>query len=389
MYGSQEVSTRGSRQFHSPILTGMVGAASRALAKVATKVPKVQKIALCAKFMPMHIRSCVPSTGEGGGEGDSSSKSVQSGTFTSTSSSPITGTVVGTMSGVLGQLPTQESPQRVFEVGVQADMFSKMLGGGGGRKERRCLGCPFLGAGFGSGFKPVKDDYDGGNTPMADTDPLDQCAGSLTVFGMDISKTSLDGLDSDELSSVKQDCSLSHLFSQQCNPLLSAGSSGSWFISGPGNAIDAISVVFSTQSFVYFDTFGQRYPPTVYCSTATTVVNDIWNPLPASVYLSSSSNVAPVPFCLAARNQQWQDLVALSKYRLVTYAALILNDGVFLPQLYATGAKISLAVRSPYLWYLFDFVMHGPTNDFYFKPAITTPGASIMSAFLIALGMWA
>ncbi|KAJ7922240.1 hypothetical protein B0H13DRAFT_1866005 [Mycena leptocephala] len=54
MYGSQEVSIRGSRQFHSVILTGTVGAASRALAKVATKVPKVQKIALCAKFMTMY-----------------------------------------------------------------------------------------------------------------------------------------------------------------------------------------------------------------------------------------------------------------------------------------------------------------------------------------------
>ncbi|KAJ7813258.1 hypothetical protein B0H13DRAFT_1925581 [Mycena leptocephala] len=54
MYGAQEVSTRGSRQFHSPILTGSVVAASQALAKVATKVPKVQRIALCAKFMPMY-----------------------------------------------------------------------------------------------------------------------------------------------------------------------------------------------------------------------------------------------------------------------------------------------------------------------------------------------
>jgi hypothetical protein len=42
---------------------------------------------------------------------------------------------------------------------------------------------PFLGAGFGPGFKIaggldlVGDDYDGDNTPVPDTDPLDQCAG--------------------------------------------------------------------------------------------------------------------------------------------------------------------------------------------------------------------
>ncbi|KAJ7883320.1 hypothetical protein B0H13DRAFT_2278139 [Mycena leptocephala] len=119
MYGSQEVSTRGSRQFHSPILTGTVGAASRALAKVAMKVPKVpkvQKIVLCAKFMPMYRAQEVSTRG---------SRQFHSPILTGT-----LGAVSQALAKVVAKVTVAPSrsnqARRVLEVGVQANMFSKM-----------------------------------------------------------------------------------------------------------------------------------------------------------------------------------------------------------------------------------------------------------------------
>jgi hypothetical protein len=34
------------------------------------------------------------------------------------------------------------------------------------------------------------------------------------------------------------------------------------------------------------------------------------------------------------------------------------------------------------------FTTYGPTNDFYFKPAITAPGGDILSTYPIPLGTW-
>jgi hypothetical protein len=69
-----------------------------------------------------------------------------------------------------------------------------------------------------------------------------------------------------------------------------------------------------------------------------------------------------------------------------------------LAEQYVAGAKISLtfpqsggAVQfpSPTGGLVSDFTTYGPTNDFYFKPAITAPGGSIVSTFPIPLGTWA
>ncbi|KAJ7805318.1 hypothetical protein B0H14DRAFT_2611489, partial [Mycena olivaceomarginata] len=80
-------------------------------------------------------------------------------------------------------------------------------------------------------------------------------------------------------------------------------------------------------------------------------------------------------------------------------AALIqAEDGVFLAQQFAAGASISLTFPQsggsvefplPSGGLISEFTTYGPTNDFYFKPAITAPGGSILSTFPIPLGTWA
>ncbi|KAJ7844453.1 subtilisin-like protease [Mycena leptocephala] len=348
---------------------------------------------------------------------------------------------------------------------------------------------PFLGAGFGPGFKIaggfdlVGDDYDGDNTPVPDTDPLDQCAGhgthvagiiganpgnpfnisgvayDSTIFsyrifgceggvsddvivdgllmgvkdGMDILTMSLGGSDG---WTVGTGSVVSSRIAASGKIVTIAagneGSSGSWFTSGPGNAIDAISVASSDNTvvplqsvtvagvthapIVYFDTFPLPVNgtlPLYVVSNDTTVVDDACNPLPASTpdlsafvvlvrrgtctFVTKLTNIAAfgATTALIYDNGNGFSGIEVGDFN----AALIqAEDGVFLAQQYAAGAKISLtfpqsggAVQfpAPTGGLVSTFTTYGPTNDFYFKPAITAPGGSIMSTFPIPLGTWA
>lgn len=210
------------------------------------------------------------------------------------------------------------------------------------------------------------------------------------------------------------------------------GASGSWFTSGPGNAIDAISVASSDNTVIPLQSVtvhGVTHDPIVYVdilplpvngtlplyviSNDTTVADDACNPLPDPTPDLS-------PFVVLVRRggcpivTKLANLAAFRATAAFIYdngsgfgaidvgnfsAALIqAEDGVFMAQQFAEGASISLnfspsggAVQFPVPTggLVSSFTSYGPTNDFYFKPAITAPGGSIVSTWPIPLGSWA
>ncbi|KAK7005815.1 subtilisin-like protease [Favolaschia claudopus] len=348
---------------------------------------------------------------------------------------------------------------------------------------------PFLGGGFGPGFKVaggfdlVGDNYTGLNTPMPDPDPLDQCSGhgthvagiiganpgnefnisgvapDATIFsyrifgctgsvpddvivdallmgvkdGMDVLTMSLGGADgwTEGTATVVS----SRIAAAGTIVTIAAGndgSSGAWFTSGPGNAINAISVASSDNTviplqsltvsgvahapIVYYDTFPlpvEGTLPLFVLSNDTTVVDDACDPLPASTP-DLSRFVVLVRRGTCAFAAKLANIAAFGGNTTLIYdngsgfgaitvgnfsAALIqADDGVFLAQQFAAGAQIFVSFPqsgagvqfpAPTGGLVSTFTSFGPTNDNFFKPAITAPGGNILSTFPVPLGSWA
>ncbi|KAJ7622720.1 subtilisin-like protease [Mycena polygramma] len=350
---------------------------------------------------------------------------------------------------------------------------------------------PFLGGGFGPGFKIeggydlVGDDYTGDNTPVPDSDPLDQCAGSemriflcgiiganpgnpFNISGVAYDSTIhsyrifgctggvsddviVDGLlrgVSDDMDILTMSLGGSDGWTEGTASVVSSriaasgkivtiaagneGSSGAWFTSGPGNAIDAISVASSDntvvplQSFtvtgvahdpiIYYDTFPLPVNgtlPLYVISNDTSVVDDACNPLPDSTpdlssfvvlvrrgtctFVNKLANIAAFGATTALIYDNGNGFAAIS---VGDFNAVLIQaeDGVFLAEQYAAGASIdvtfpqtggSVEFPAPSGGLVSTFTTYGPTNDFYFKPAITAPGGSILSTYPVPLGSWA
>ncbi|KAJ6521908.1 subtilisin-like protease [Mycena vulgaris] len=348
---------------------------------------------------------------------------------------------------------------------------------------------PFLGAGFGPGFKIeggfdlVGDNYGvDGNLPVPDPDPLDQCNGHGThvagiigcnpgnpfnisgvaygatihayrIFGclggvnddvivdgllmgvkdgMDILTMSLGGSDgwTEGTGSVVS----SRIAATGKIVTIAAGNegaSGSWFTSSPGNGIDAISVASSENTviplqsltvegvahdpIIYYDTFPlpvEGTLPLFATSNDTTVVDDACNPLPDSTpdlsgfvvlvrrgtctFVTKLANIAAfgAKTALIYDNGNGFAGITVGDFQAVLIQA---EDGVFLAEQLAAGASINVAFPqsggsvdfpSPTGGLVSTFTTYGPTNDFYFKPAITTPGGNILSTLPLPLGTW-
>ncbi|KAF7376447.1 Subtilisin-like protease [Mycena sanguinolenta] len=368
---------------------------------------------------------------------------------------------------------------------------------------------PFLGGGFGPGFKVaggfdlVGDDYTGANTPVPDPDPLDQCNGhgthvagivganpgnefnisgvayDATIFsyrifgctgevtddvivdallmgvsdGMDILTMSLGGADgwTEGTASVVS----SRIAASGKIVTIAAGNdgaSGAWFTSGPGNAINAISVASSDNTVIPLQSLtvsGVTHDPIVYydavplpvnqtlplyvTSNDTTVVDDACNPLPASTPdLSGFVVLVRRGTCTFASHQAhqhrrvWREHDSylrvehfgtihslnltinsnsatgadLKPIDVGNFSAVLIqaDDGVFLAEQFAAGADISVTFPqtggsvqfpAPTGGLVSTFTSYGPTEDMFFKPAITAPGANILSTFPVPLGSWA
>ncbi|KAI9067297.1 subtilisin-like protease [Trametes sanguinea] len=347
---------------------------------------------------------------------------------------------------------------------------------------------PFLGGGFGPGFKViggfdfVGDDFST-NTPQPDPNPLDQCNGHGThvagiigadpnnpfnisgvafkasinayrIFGCtgvvgddiiieallrgvsdgnDILTMSLGGADgwTESSSSVVS----SRIAATGKIVTIAAGndgSKGSWYTSGPGNAINAISVASLDNTIIplqnatvhgvehnpitYFATFPLPINgtlPIFATSNDTTVVDDACNPLPDDTPdLSPFVVIIKRGTCtfvqkltnVAAKGGQvaliYDNGSGFSDIDVGNFTATLIQeaDGDFLVHEFASGAQVSLSFPQSGASFNFpdasgglisSFTSYGPTNDFFFKPAVAAPGGNILSTFPVPLGTFA
>ncbi|CDO69143.1 hypothetical protein BN946_scf185042.g45 [Trametes cinnabarina] len=352
---------------------------------------------------------------------------------------------------------------------------------------------PFLGGGFGPGFKViggfdfVGDDFKlrlaGTNTPQPDPDPLDQCNGHGThvagiigadpgnpfnisgvafkasinayrIFGCtgvvgddiiieallrgvsdgnDILTMSLGGSDgwTEGMSSVVS----SRIAATGKIVTIAAGNDGakgSWYTSGPGNAINAISVASLDNTVIPLQNatvHGVKHDPITYFATFplpvngtlpifttsndTTIVDDACNPLPDDTPdLSSFVVIVKRGTCtfvqkltnVAAKGGKvsliYDNGSGFSAIDVGNFTATLIQeaDGDFLVNEFASGAQVSLSFPQSGASFNFpdasgglisSFTSYGPTNDFFFKPAIAAPGGNILSTFPVPLGTFA
>ncbi|GLB37011.1 putative subtilisin-like protein [Lyophyllum shimeji] len=207
------------------------------------------------------------------------------------------------------------------------------------------------------------------------------------------------------------------------------GASGSWYSSSPGNAIDAISVASLDNTVIplqnatvggvahppitYFQTFPLPFPgplPVFATSNDTTVVNDACNPLPPATPDLS-------PFVVVVRRgsctfvQKLTNIAAKGAKVALIYdngsgfagisvgdfsAALIqASDGEFLVSQFVAGVPVTISFPQtggstqfpdPAGGLISSFTSYGPSNDFFFKPAVAAPGGNILSTLPVPLG---
>ncbi|KAL4251463.1 Alkaline protease 1 [Abortiporus biennis] len=207
------------------------------------------------------------------------------------------------------------------------------------------------------------------------------------------------------------------------------GSKGAWFTSSPGNAINAISAASLDNTVIplqnltvngvqhdpitYFSTF--PFPethtlPIFATSTDTTVVDDACNPLPDSTPdLSGFLVVVKRGTCtfvqkltnIAAKGGQvfliYDNGNGFSAIDVGDFNATLIQqqDGVFLVNEFAQGTNITVTFPQTGAGFQFpdaagglisSFSSIGPTNDMFFKPAVTAPGGNILSTLPVPLG---
>ncbi|EDR11679.1 pyrolysin [Laccaria bicolor S238N-H82] len=206
------------------------------------------------------------------------------------------------------------------------------------------------------------------------------------------------------------------------------GASGSWYSSSPGNGVDVISVssVDNTvvplqklnvngvphDQIIYFATFPLPTPgdlPIYATSKDTTIVDDACEPLPDSTpdlskfvvivrrgtcsFVTKLTNVAAKGAKTTLIYDNGNGFAGIS---VGTFNAALIQaaDGEFasylhiLVQQFAANAPITISFPQtggsvnfpdPKGGLISSFTSYGPSNDFYFKPALAAPGGNILS----------
>lgn len=348
---------------------------------------------------------------------------------------------------------------------------------------------PDLGGGIGPGFKIiggfdfVGDAFNGSNTPVPDPSPLDQCNGhgthvagiiganpgnafnisgvafdaSITSYrifgcsgsttddvivdallrgvseGQDILTMSLGGPDgwTENTASVVS----SRISDMGKIVTIAAGNDGAdgmFFTSGPGNAIDAISVASLDNTVIPLQNatvHGVQHDPITYfdalplpitdtlpifaTSTNTTIDDDACDPLPDSTpdlskfivivrrgtctFVQKLTNIAAKGGNVSLIYDNGNGFADIDVGNF-TSALIQAADGEFLVQQFASGANVSLSFPQtgastqfpdPTGGLISSFTSYGPTNDMFFKPAVSAPGGNILSTFPVPLGSFA
>ncbi|KXN90803.1 Minor extracellular protease vpr [Leucoagaricus sp. SymC.cos] len=207
------------------------------------------------------------------------------------------------------------------------------------------------------------------------------------------------------------------------------GASGSWYSSSPGNGINAISVASVDNIIIPLQNatvHGVQHDPITYfnalplpvngslpifaTSNSTTVVDDACNPLPDDTPDLSGRLVVirrgTCPFTQKLTNAAAKGAnVAFiydngSGFGAVDVGGFIASliqaaDGEFLVQQFVAGVPVTVSFPQtggsanfpdPTGGLISSFTSYGPSNDFFFKPAVATPGGNIMSTLPIPLG---
>ncbi|KAI0745166.1 subtilisin-like protease [Earliella scabrosa] len=210
------------------------------------------------------------------------------------------------------------------------------------------------------------------------------------------------------------------------------GATGSWYSSSPGNGISVISVASLDNTVIPLQNatvHGVEHDPVTYFSALpfpitetlplfatsndTTVVDDACDPLPDDTP-DLSNFVVLVRRGTCTFVQKLTNIAAKGGQVTLIYdngngfanievggfqAALIqAADGEFLASQFAAGAPVALSFPQAGASFPFpnpdgglisDFSTYGPTNDFFFKPAVAAPGGNILSTFPLPLGGFA
>ncbi|KAI0709562.1 pyrolysin [Cerioporus squamosus] len=201
---------------------------------------------------------------------------------------------------------------------------------------------------------------------------------------------------------------------------------------GPGNGINAISVASLDNTVIPLQNLtvhGVQHDPITYfdalplpvngtlplfaTSNDTTVVDDACDPLPdetpdlsgfvvlvrrgTCTFVQKLTNIAAKGgnvTLIYDNGSGFQD-ISVDNFTAVLIQAA---DGEFLANAFAAGAPVaisfpqsgaSLQFPDPDGGLISSFTSYGPTNDFFFKPAVAAPGGNILSTFPVPLGTFA
>ncbi|KAK7473132.1 hypothetical protein VKT23_001233 [Stygiomarasmius scandens] len=207
------------------------------------------------------------------------------------------------------------------------------------------------------------------------------------------------------------------------------GASGSWYTSSPGNGIDVISVASLDNTVLPLQTAtvqGAEHDPIPYfslfpipiteplpifaTSNDTTVVDDACDPLPddtpdlsgflvvvrrgTCTFVQKLTNVAAKGGNLVFIYDNGSGFAAID---VGDFNATLIQaaDGEFLVQQFAAGVPITVSfpqegglIQFPDAagGLISSFTSYGPSNDFFFKPAVAAPGGNILSTLPVPLG---
>ncbi|KAG9127745.1 hypothetical protein FRC07_010197 [Ceratobasidium sp. 392] len=206
------------------------------------------------------------------------------------------------------------------------------------------------------------------------------------------------------------------------------GQYGSWYTSGPGTGLNVISVgsvdntqatvqkavVSNKREFVYQGLKPLPIPSDLglyATSTDVTVANDACDPLPATTpdlsnklviirrgtctFVAKLDNAAKFGakyFLIYDNKDQALSSISTGNY---TGALISQADGIYLvTQGIPQGLTVSFpnnpsTIQVPGGGLMSSFSTYGPSNDMYFKPAVSAPGGSILATYPVPLGAYA
>ncbi|KAF5371300.1 hypothetical protein D9758_004263 [Tetrapyrgos nigripes] len=209
------------------------------------------------------------------------------------------------------------------------------------------------------------------------------------------------------------------------------GASGSWYSSSPGNGINVISVASLDNTVIPIQTAtvqGAQHDPIPYfslfpipvteplpifaTSNDTTVVDDACNPLPDDTpdlsgflvvvrrgtcsFVQKLQNIADKggKLTLIYDNGSGFAAIDVGDFNATLIQA---DDGAFLVSEFVAGVPITVSFPQEGGLIQFPddtgglisaFTSYGPSNDFFFKPAVAAPGGNILSTLPVPLGSY-